>query len=237
MNDPSFSERLRMPPPPTDKHDLILEAAIEVFAEKGFHHARISDIARRAGVADGTIYLYFRNKDDVLLTIFEEKMGVLLAGLAVALEGADDPSERIRRFARYHFRQVRDHRALAEVLQIELRLSNKFLKEYRPEKLWEYLGIFASIVRDGQDRGLLRPDLEPFVMMWAFFGAMDEIAMQWVLSRRRDKFSLEAAADGVADVFIRGMAATALPSSSPAPGPAQPAPEGPRAGPEVEEET
>ncbi|MDP2312473.1 MAG: TetR/AcrR family transcriptional regulator [Pseudomonadota bacterium] len=190
----------------TDKHDLILDAAIDVFAEKGFHHARISDIARRAGVADGTIYLYFRNKDDVLLTIFEEKMGILIAGVRVALEGITDPMQKVRVFARYHFRQVEDHRALAEVLQIELRLSNKFLKEYRPEKLWEYLGVFATIVREGQEGGVIRPDLDPFVLMWAFFGALDEIAMQWVLAKRRDKFSLEATADTVADVFIRGMA-------------------------------
>jgi TetR/AcrR family fatty acid metabolism transcriptional regulator len=189
-----------------DKHDLILEAAIEVFAEKGFHHARISDIARRAGVADGTIYLYFRNKDDVLLTIFEEKMGVLLAGLREALSGVEDPLEKVRTFARYHFRQVNDHRALAEVLQIELRLSNKFLKEYRPEKLWEYLGVFAAVIREGQERGVIRGDLDSFILMWAFFGAMDEIAMQWVLARRK-QFSLEAAADTVAEVFIRGMAA------------------------------
>lgn len=203
-----------MPPPVdpardrADKHDLILEAAIEVFAEKGFHHARISDIARRAGVADGTIYLYFRNKDDVLLTIFEEKMGVLIDGLHAALAGVDDPFEQIRRFAHYHFRQVHDHRALAEVLQIELRLSNKFLKEYRPEKLWEYLGVFAGIVREGQARGLIRPELDGFVLMWAFFGALDEIAMQWVLAKRREKFSLEATAETVAEVFIRGIAAT-----------------------------
>ena len=236
MNEPSFTT-VSDTPARNPKHDRILDAAIEVFAEKGFHNARISDIAKRAGVADGTIYLYFRNKDDVLLTIFEEKMGVLIAGLQHALVGVDDPLERIRTFARYHFRQVNDHRALAEVLQIELRLSNKFLKEYRPEKLWEYLGMFAAIIHEGQARGVIRGDQDSFVLMWAFFGAMDEIAMQWVLSRRRDKFSLEAAADGVADVFIRGMAATALPSSSPAPGPAQPAPEGPRAGPEVEEET
>jgi TetR/AcrR family fatty acid metabolism transcriptional regulator len=194
-----------------DKHDLILEAAIEVFAEKGFHHARISDIARRAGVADGTIYLYFRNKDDVLLTIFEEKMGVLIAGLNDVLAPLTDPLDKVRAFARYHFRQVHDHRALTEVLQIELRLSNKFLKEYRPEKLWEYLGIFAGIVRDGQQQGVIRPELDPFVLMWGFFGAMDEISMQWVLSRKREKFSLEATAEQVADVFIRGMAATPAP--------------------------
>jgi TetR/AcrR family transcriptional regulator, fatty acid metabolism regulator protein len=191
----------------TDKHDLILEAAIDVFAAKGFHHARISDIARKAGVADGTIYLYFRNKDDVLLSIFEEKMELLLAGLRGALEGVHDPSEKVRTFARYHFRQVQDHRTLAEVLQIELRLSSKFLREYRPEKLWEYLNIFAAIVKDGQDSGAFRAGLDPFVSMWSFFGAMDEIAMQWVLARKH-KFSLDAAADQVADVFIRGMAAT-----------------------------
>jgi len=210
--DPAARER-------TDKHDLILDAAIEVFAEKGFHHARISDIARRAGVADGTIYLYFRNKDDVLLTIFEEKMGILIAGVLAALDGVDDPLQKVRIFARYHFRQVEDHRALAEVLQIELRLSNKFLKEYRPEKLWEYLNVFANIVREGQERGVVRAELDPFVLMWAFFGALDEIAMQWVLAKRRDKFSLEATADTVADVFIRGMAEGGSIAGSPASAP------------------
>lgn len=189
----------------TDKHELILGAAIDVFAEKGFHRARISDIAERAGVADGTIYLYFRNKDDVLLTIFEEKMELLTNGLREALAPVTDPLEKVRTFARYHFRQVQDHRALAEVLQIELRLSNKFLKEYRPEKLWEYLNVFAAIVREGQESGVIRADVDPFAVMWAFFGALDELAMQWVLARKH-KFSLEASAETVAGVFIRGMA-------------------------------
>ena len=205
MNEASFTT-VSDTPARNPKHDRILDAAIEVFAEKGFHNARISDIAKRAGVADGTIYLYFRNKDDVLLSIFEEKMGVLIAGVHAALDGIDDPMERVRAFARYHFKQVEDHRALAEVLQIELRLSNKFLKEYRPEKLWEYLGIFATILREGQERGVIRAELNPFVMMWAFFGALDEIAIQWVLSKKPSKFPLEATANSVADVFIRGMA-------------------------------
>ncbi len=205
MNEASFTT-VSDTPARNPKHDRILDAAIEVFAEKGFHNARISDIAKRAGVADGTIYLYFRNKDDVLLSIFEEKMGVLIAGVHTALDGIDDPMERVRAFARYHFKQVEEHRALAEVLQIELRLSNKFLKEYRPEKLWEYLGIFATILREGQERGVIRAELNPFVMMWAFFGALDEIAIQWVLSKKPSKFPLEATANSVADVFIRGMA-------------------------------
>lgn len=193
-----------MPPTDATKHARILDAAIDVFAEKGFYRARITDIAERAGVAEGTIYLYFRNKDDVLLNIFEEKMGVLMEGLEQALQGVDDPLDRMRVFARYHFLQVANHPTLAEVLQIELRLSNKFLKEYRPEKLWTYLNVFGQLVREGQARGVVRAGVDPFVASWAFFGALDELAMQWVL-RRNNRFSLEQAADTVADIFIRGL--------------------------------
>ena len=181
---------------------------MDVFAEKGFHQSRISDIARKAGVADGTIYLYFKNKEDLLLSIFEEKMDYLLSELGRALEGVEDPIERVRCYARFHFRHIRENPAAAEVLQVELRLSNKFLKEYRPEKLWAYLNVFGQSIREGQSRGLFREDIEPFVAMWAFFGAMDELAMQWVLSRKGELFSLDSAADMVADIFIRGMRPT-----------------------------
>lgn len=208
VSEPSFTTGAGMAQPSekrTDKRSLITEAAVEVFAEKGFHQARVSDVARRAGVADGTIYLYFKNKEDLLLSVFEEKMDLLLAELSQILEGVEDPVERIRRFARFHFDQVRTNRSAAEVLQVELRLSNKFLKEYRPEKLWAYLGVFGQIVRDGQAMGLFRADIDSFIAMWSFFGAMDELAMQWVLSKKAERFSLDSAAEQVAEVFIRGL--------------------------------
>jgi len=188
-----------------DKRSLITEAAVQVFAARGYHAARISDIAQRAGVADGTIYLYFKNKEDLLLSIFEEKMDGLLAGLGAALASIEDPVDKIRCFARFHFQQVQDNRDAASVLQVELRLSNKFLKEYRPEKLWAYLGVFGQIVREGQAAGQFREDIDPFIGMWAFFGALDELAMQWVLSRNQERLSLERAAEQVADIFIRGI--------------------------------
>lgn len=202
------------PPPRNEKRARILDAAISVFAEKGFHAARISDIADRAGVADGTIYLYFKHKEDILLSIFEEKMDELLQELASALEGISDPRERIRAFARHHVYQLRKHPELAQVFQVELRQSRKFLREYRPEKLWEYLEKFASLVEEGQNLGLFRPEIDPFVTKWAFFGSLDEISIQWVLSRRRDRFNLDRAAEQVAEVLLRGMASDA-PSSSP----------------------
>ena len=187
-----------------------------MFAEKGFHQARVSDIARTAGVADGTIYLYFRNKEDLLLNIFEDAMERLTEELGDALEGVEDPLERIRVFARTHFRQVRDHRHLAEVMQVEIRQSKKFLHDYRPESLWRYLGVFAEILRDGQGLGAIRADVDPFIQMWSFFGSLDELGMQWVLAARRGKdlFNLEAAAEQIASVFIRGVASS---SSIPVP--------------------
>lgn len=196
-----------------DKRELITDAATHVFAEKGFHQARVSDVARRAGVADGTIYLYFKNKEDLLLSIFEEKMDLLLQGLDEAIGQVTDPRQRIRAFASFHFEQVRTNRATAEVLQIELRLSNKFLKEYRPEKLWAYLGVFAQIVREGQAQGLFREDVDPFVSMWAFFGALDEFAMQWVLARNPERFSLAEAAEQISSIFIRGILADGVQDS------------------------
>ena len=85
--------------------------------------------------------------------------------------------------------------------------SNKFLKEYRPEKLWAYLGVFGQIIREGQAQGLFREDIDPFITSWAFFGAMDELAMQWVLTRNQSRFPLEATSQQVAEIFIRGLLA------------------------------
>lgn len=193
--------------PRADKRERIVEAAIAVFAEKGFAAARISDIAKGAGVADGTIYLYFLNKEDLLLTIFEEKMVEILRDLDRALEGLDDPVDRMRAYARAHFHQLQTHPALAQVLQIELRQSSRFVRDYRPERLWQYLGVFEGLIRDGQAAGALRAGLDPFLATWAFFGALDELSIQWVLARKRDRFNLEQAADQVVEIFLHGLLA------------------------------
>ncbi len=195
--------------PRNEKRARILEAAIDVFAEKGFHAARISDIANKAGVADGTIYLYFKHKEDILLSVFEEKMDELMVELGAALEGIPDPRDRIRAFARHHVYQLRKHPALAQVFQVELRQSRKFLREYRPEKLWAYLEMFGKMVEEGQALGLFRPEIDPFVAKWAFFGSLDEISIQWVLSRKRERFNLDKAAEQVAEVILRGIEAQA----------------------------
>lgn len=190
-----------------DKRSRIIDAAVVVFAEKGFHAARVTDVAKTASVADGTIYNYFKSKEDLLLSIFEEKMDELREGLLAELEPLDDPLEKIRVFARHHFHQVQTQSAVAEVLQVELRTSKKFIQDYKPEKLFAYLGIFNQLVAEGQAQGVIRQDVDPFVTGWAFFGALEEIGLLWVLSHNRERaFDLDAAADRISDLFLRGMA-------------------------------
>jgi len=188
-----------------NKRERITDAAIVVFAQKSYRAARVSDVAKQAGVADGTIYLYFKNKEDLLLSIFEEKMGMLLQLLRKDLAGVECPLERIRIYVRHHFEQLENHPLIAQVFQVELRQSHKFLREYRPEPLWEYLNIFGDAVKDAQAKGLMRTDVDPFIAKWAFFGAMDELSIQWVLSRNRDRFDLKAATVQVVDTFFRGV--------------------------------
>jgi TetR/AcrR family fatty acid metabolism transcriptional regulator len=112
---------------PGPKRDAILRAAIDVFAERGFFSAQVADIARAAGVAAGTVYLYFKSKDDLLVSIFDRSMreGLTLGRAVVA--DLDDPRERLRRLARAHLARLGGDRNLAIVFQVELRQSTKFM--------------------------------------------------------------------------------------------------------------
>lgn len=187
------------------KRSQIIDAAILVFADKGYHSARIADIASVAKVADGTIYLYFKNKEDLLISIFEDKMTMLITELEIALEGAGSAEERLRICAKQHFEQIQLHPALAKVLQVELRQSQRFFNDYRPEKLWDYLAIFINAIELGQESGQFRSDLSAEILSWSFFGSLDELAVQWVLSRNRARFNVNTIADKLADIFIHGI--------------------------------
>ena len=187
-----------------NKHQKILHAAIKVFSEKGFYNSRVSEIAKEANVADGTIYLYFKNKDDILISLFEEEFGKIVQNMRVALEKEKDALQKIKRFAIIHLSLVTKYPHLGEVMGVEVRQSTKFMKEYVNKPFIEYLNIIRSVVIEGQEKGLLRKDLTPGVMKRAFFGALDEMARYWVLSTKR-KHSIDQAAIQISDVFIQGM--------------------------------
>src|SRR6184192_4136713 len=187
---------------PGPKRDAILRAAIDIFADRGYFNAQVADVARAAGVAAGTVYLYFKSKDDLLVSIFERSMREDLALGRAAVAGLDDPAERLRRLARGHLARLGADRNLAIVFQVELRQSTKFMERFSSTLLRDYLGLIREAIADGQRAGLFRTDIKPTVAAKILFGALDEMATNWILSRRR--YSLEAEADVVVDLFLNG---------------------------------
>ena len=186
------------------KHGKIIAAAVKVFAEKGFHNARVSEIAGEANVADGTIYLYFKNKDDILISLFEQELGKIVEDIRQGLEQEKDPLKKIERLVMNHLSMAAKQKQLMEVLGIEVRQSAKFMKKYVNKPFMEYLDLIRSIITEGQEQGLIREDLAPGIMKRALFGALDEMVRYWLLSTQ-SKHSIGEAAKQISDVFIRGM--------------------------------
>jgi TetR/AcrR family fatty acid metabolism transcriptional regulator len=188
-----------------DKRDALLKAATRVFASRGFFGAQVADVARAAGLAAGTVYLYFHNKDDLLVSIFERTMQVAIADAQAALESVPDPVERLRHLAHLHLGRLGRDRDLAIVFQVELRQSTKFMERFSSTQLRDYLGIIRETIAAAQASGVFRADVNPTLAAKIFFGALDEMATNWILSTRR--YSLDADADAVVDIFVRGVKA------------------------------
>ncbi len=206
-----------------DKHQRILDAAMAVIAEKGFFQSRVSEIAERAGVADGTIYLYFKNKEQILMAAIDSAFVAFLERAkqevaapeptpakrgaplkpAVGLSGQVDARERLRRLARLHLETLGANRAVAIVFQTELRQSARFLEQFSKHRLIEYFDLIRAVVRDGQRAGVFRKEVSDKIAANCFFGALDEMVTSWMLSER--DYPLAGAAEAVVDVILRGM--------------------------------
>jgi TetR/AcrR family fatty acid metabolism transcriptional regulator len=194
-------------PPRPDKREAILRAATDVFAERGFFTAQVADVARAAGVAAGTVYLYFRGKDDLLVSIFERTMREAIADGRACVAPLRDPIEQLRTIARVHLDRMGRDRSLAVVFQVELRQSTKFMERFSATLLRDYLGIIRGIIVAGQASGAFRPDINATLAAKLFFGGLDEMATNWILSRR--KYSLVSQAEAIVDLFVHGAAPAA----------------------------
>ena len=188
------------------KFEAILRSAIKVFASSGFFNSKVADVAREAGVADGTVYLYFKNKDDILVSIFNYYMEEALAAGRASLAQTDDPIEKLRRIVHAHLERLGRDRNLAIVFQVELRSSTKFMEQFSATKVSEYLDLIRGVLEEGQQRGAFRAELNTKVTAKILFGALDEMATNWVLSRKR--YSLASTAEPLLDVFLNGVERT-----------------------------
>lgn len=188
----------------TDKYYRIINAATKIFAKKGFYQAKVSEIAKEAKVADGTIYLYFENKDSILISLFEEQMKRVLDNMRKEITKEKDALKKIEKFALNHLKLIEQNKAMAEIIQVELRQSSKFMKEYKNEKFAEYLNLIGDIIREGQEKGIFKKDIIPGIAKRAFFGALDEMSRFWVLSTRK-KYDIETAAIQISEYFLSGL--------------------------------
>jgi len=204
VNESSFIHGKAVKSKNGDKYARIIHAATKVFAKKGFFHSKVSDIAKEAQVADGTIYLYFENKDDILISLFEEEMKVVLENMIGEIAKEKDAVRKIQRFALTHLKLIELNKNVAEIIQVELRQSSKFMKEYKNEKFLQYLNLIGDMIIEGQEQGIFKKDIIPDVAKRAFFGALDEMSRFWVLSSHR-KYDIETAAKQIADYFLFGL--------------------------------
>src|SRR4051812_23861092 len=206
-----------------DKRDRILSAAERIFARHGFFAAKVSDVAKEAGVADGTIYLYFKSKDDLLISLFERRMQQVNDTLAAAIKGKA-PREQLRAFIRTYLQLVHDEPAAAEVLTIELRQSSKFMKEYDNPQFVDFLRMLGGLIADRQAAGELDASIPSHVAARMIFGMLDELALAWVLARqpsisagapgtRPKKFDIVRAADWVVALVSNGLTRTSSQST------------------------
>ncbi len=187
-----------------DKRTAIIRAAISVFAHNGYFNSKVADIAREAGVADGTVYLYFKSKEEILHSIFARTVEAV-ADARKQLDDISDPREKLRQIARLHLERLGADRDLAVVFQVELRGSTKFMEEFSAAGFAGYLALIRSTFEEGQRAGVFRPDLNAKIVAKILFGALDEMATNWILSPRR--YKLAPMADQVLDIFLNGVSA------------------------------
>jgi TetR/AcrR family fatty acid metabolism transcriptional regulator len=187
-----------------DKPQQIIDAAIRVFARHGYYNSRVSDIAREAGMASGTIYLYFKTKDDILVTMFREKMARWVEFLRAAIAERPDVPAKIRRLVALHFTMLEDDPDLAEVVQVELRQGHKFFRGASAHEITAYFALIGGVLEEGIAAGLFRADLPVKLATKMLFGAIDQVATSWVLGKRR--YRLSDMAEAVADIFLKGVA-------------------------------
>jgi TetR/AcrR family fatty acid metabolism transcriptional regulator len=187
----------------SSKYHRILEAAVKVFARQGFRQCTVAQIAKEAGVADGTIYLYFKNKDDILVHFFSFKAKQVFDRFREEVARGTDSLEKLRNLIRVHLGEFQRDPDMAVVYQIETHQSRRFAEEQIREMGKMYRDIISDIVEEGQQEGLIRKDLYLSLVKRFILGAVEETIGTWLHSGR--SYDLVSMADPLVDLFIKGI--------------------------------
>jgi TetR/AcrR family transcriptional regulator, fatty acid metabolism regulator protein len=188
----------------SDKYQRILDAAVDVIAENGFFQSPVSKIAKRAGVADGTVYLYFKNKDDVLRAAIDRMVQSFYDGVEQEFQRVTDPRGQLETIARLHLETVTVNRSMAILMQTEVRQSARFIAEFSFKHLVRYNQIVRGVIRRGQEQGVFRRDLSDGLIAHCWFGAIDELLTTSVFTGR--VYDPKATTTQVMELLLNGFA-------------------------------
>ncbi len=186
-----------------EKRRNITQAAITVFSRVGYHKARIKDIAKISGVAEGTIYIYFKNKEDLLISIFKEKTRETIEFFKSEVQKEATPLDKLKRLISLHLETFEKEKDLARLYQLELRQSVRLTKEYFKVEHKEYLDLMGEIIKEGKEQGVFRKDINESIVKRVIFGAVDEVITTWVVSSK--EYDLTSVYEPLTDVLLKGL--------------------------------
>ena len=186
-----------------DKRNRILKAAGAVFAENGFSQSTVAMIAKRAGVADGTIYLYFKNKDDLLTQFFNHKIRQVFDGFAETLSGPEDAAGKLSKLIRRQFEEFQEDRDMAIIYQVETHAKNRQAEAQIREMSKMYMDLIAQIVELGQEQGIIRKNIYVGLVKRLISGSVDEVINTWI--HAEGAYDLASMADPLVDLIINGI--------------------------------
>ena len=185
------------------KYHQILEAAIKVFARQGFHQSTVAQIAKEAGVADGTIYLYFKNKDDILVQFFNYKTKQVFDSFRAEVARTESSLDKLRYLIRRHLEEFQRNREMAVVYQVETHQNSRLAEPQIREMSKMYRDIISEIVEKGQQEGAIRKDLYVGLVKRFIIGAVDEVINTWLHSK--GDYDLVSMAEPLVELFIKGI--------------------------------
>ncbi len=189
-----------------EKYHRILDAALEVFADKGFYEAKVTEIARVAGVADGTIYLYFKNKDALVVSLVETMLGVIVERMRNSVSGIADARDRLHHMVRFHVFLAHENPTLTRFMTIELRRGSSFVKKHAQKPVKAYLEMWTEILEEGKLQGHFRPGVHTGVLSHLVFGALDYACMAWVSNPERNVDQLNVIMREATETILRAVA-------------------------------
>jgi AcrR family transcriptional regulator len=190
-----------------EKTELILDAAVKVFADKGYYGARVSDIAQEAGIAYGLVYHYFKNKEDLLISIFRTRWGQFDQAVRKIMEEKKDPRRMIHSIISFLFHSYKNNPKMIEVMILDVAKSTRFFNGENIKLFTDLFSLISEIIRLGQEQGIFKKDLDAKLAAYCLYGSVERIMLRWILEDNKNITEKEArsATEMVTGIILSGL--------------------------------